>query len=82
VMDKVFVHNALATLDVLVITLVIFGIFKVVLKSLREYLFSHTTKRVDIQLAGKLFHHLIRLPLSYFKQRNVGNIVARVRELE
>lgn len=82
VMDKVLVHNALATLDVLVITLVIVGIFEVVLKSLREYLFSHTTTRVDIQLGGKLFHHLIRLPLSYFKQRHVGNIVARVRELE
>ncbi len=32
VMDKVLVHNALATLDVLVITLVIVGIFEVVLK--------------------------------------------------
>lgn len=82
VMDKVLVHNALATLDVLVITLVVVGIFEVVLKSLREYLFAHTTTRVDIQLGGKLFHHLVRLPLSYFKQRHVGNIVARVRELD
>lgn len=82
VMDKVLVHNALATLDVLVITLVVVGVFEVVLKSLREYLFAHTTTRVDIQLGGKLFHHLIHLPLSYFKQRHVGNIVARVRELD
>lgn len=82
VMDKVLVHNALVTLDVLVITLVVVGIFEVVLKSLREYLFAHTTTRIDIQLGGKLFHHLIHLPLSYFKQRHVGNIVARVRELD
>lgn len=55
VMDKVLVHNALATLDVLVITLVVVGVFEVVLKSLREYLFAHTTTRVDIQLGENYF---------------------------
>ncbi|MGE4799774.1 peptidase domain-containing ABC transporter [Yersinia hibernica] len=82
IMDKVLVHNALATLDVLIIVLLVVGIYEVVLKFLREYIFSHTTTRVDILLGGKLFKHLIKLPLSYFKQRQVGNIVARVRELD
>lgn len=82
VMDKVLVHHAMITLDVLVITLVVVGVFEVVIKSLREYLLSHTTTRVDIQLGGKLFEHLLRLPLGYFKQRHIGNIVARVRELD
>ncbi len=82
VMDKVLVHQALMTLDVLVITLVAVGLFEVVIKSLREYLFAHTTTRVDIQLGGKLVNHLLKLPLGYFKQRQIGNIVARVRELD
>ncbi|WP_227734504.1 peptidase domain-containing ABC transporter [Yersinia proxima] len=82
IMDKVLVHNALATLDVLIIVLLVVGVYEVILKLLREYIFSHTTTRVDILLGGKLFKHLIKLPLSYFKQRHVGNIVARVRELD
>ncbi len=82
IMDKVLVHNALTTLDVLIIVLLVVGVYEVVLKFLREYIFSHTTTRVDILLGGKLFNHLIKLPLSYFKQRHVGNIVARVCELE
>ncbi|EEQ19894.1 Toxin ABC transporter, ATP-binding/permease protein [Yersinia intermedia ATCC 29909] len=82
IMDKVLVHNALTTLDVLIIVLLIVGIYEVVLKLLREYIFTHTTTRVDILLGGKLFKHLIKLPLGYFKQRHVGNIVARVRELD
>ncbi|WP_145506314.1 peptidase domain-containing ABC transporter [Yersinia alsatica] len=82
IMDKVLVHNALTTLDVLIIVLLVTGIYEVVLKFLREYIFTHTTTRVDILLGGKLFNHLIKLPLSYFKQRHVGNIVARVRELD
>lgn len=82
IMDKVLVHNAMTTLDVLILVLLVTGIYEVVLKFLREYIFTHTTTRVDILLGGKLFNHLIKLPLSYFKQRHVGNIVARVRELD
>lgn len=82
IMDKVLVHNALTTLDVLITVLLVVGVYEVMLKFLREYIFTHTTTRVDILLGGKLFNHLIKLPLSYFKQRHVGNIVARVRELD
>ncbi|PML28894.1 type I secretion system permease/ATPase [Vibrio sp. 10N.261.52.A1] len=82
VMDKVLVHSALSTLDVLVSVLVIVGIYEVVLRGLREYLFAHTTNRIDIRLGAKLFNHLLSLPLLYFKSRQVGTIVARVRELD
>nr|WP_274695891.1 cysteine peptidase family C39 domain-containing protein [Vibrio aestuarianus] len=40
VMDKVFVHKALSTLDVLVVVLVVVGIFEVIFRGLREYLFA------------------------------------------
>ncbi|CNH10221.1 peptidase domain-containing ABC transporter [Yersinia pekkanenii] len=82
IMDKVLVHNALTTLNLLIIVLLVVGVYEVALKSMREYIFAHTTTRVDILLGGKLFEHLIKLPISYFKQRHVGNIVARVRELD
>jgi len=82
VMDKVLVHNALVTLDVLVIVLVIVGIFEVVLKGIREYLFVHTSSRIDIRLGVKLFRHLLGLPLLYFKHRQVGAIITRVQELD
>lgn len=82
VMDKVLVHNALSTLDVLVFTLVIVGVFEVVLRGLREYLFAHTSNRIDIGLGVKLFHHLLGLPLLYFKHRQVGAIITRVQELD
>lgn len=81
VMDKVLVHNALSTLDVLAVVLVIVGIYEVILQALREYIFTHTTNRIDIRLGRKLFKHLIRLPLIYFKSRQIGSIVTRVQEL-
>jgi ATP-binding cassette subfamily B protein RtxB len=82
VMDKVLVHRALSTLDVLVWVLVIVGLFEVILRGLREYVFSHTTNRIDIVLGVQLFKHVLSLPLPWFKHRAVGNIISRIQELD
>jgi subfamily B ATP-binding cassette protein HlyB/CyaB len=82
VIDKVLVHRASTTLDVLVIGLVAISIFETVLGILRTYLFAHTTNRIDVELGARLFRHLLALPMAYFQARRVGDSVARVRELE
>ena len=82
VIDKVLVHRGLTTLDVLAFGLLVVSLFDVILNALRTYVFSHTTSRIDVTLGADLFRHLMRLPLSYFEARRVGNIVARVRELD
>ncbi|MCR9387273.1 type I secretion system permease/ATPase [Vibrio metoecus] len=82
VMDKVLVHQAWSTLDVLVFGLVVTGVIEVVLRGLREYQYTHTANRIDIRLGIKLVQHLFGLPLMFFKSRQVGAIVTRVRELD
>ncbi|WP_324256085.1 type I secretion system permease/ATPase [Niveibacterium sp. 24ML] len=82
VMDKVLVHKGYATLTVVGIGLVVMALFEVLLSGLRTYVFSHTTSRIDVELGGRLFRHLLALPLAYFEARRVGDSVARVRELE
>lgn len=82
VIDKVLVHQAMSTLEVLAIGLTAILIFETILSGLRTWLFAHTTNRVDAELSASLFRHLVNLPLSYFEARRVGDSVARVRELE
>ncbi len=82
IIDKVLVHRGLTTLDVLIIALVAVTLFEVVLGGLRTYIFSHTTSRVDVELGARLFRHLVALPIAFFEARQVGQTVARVRELE
>jgi subfamily B ATP-binding cassette protein HlyB/CyaB len=82
VMDKVLVHKALSTLDVLVVGLLIVVVFESILTAVRSFVFSHTTSRIDVELGARLFRHLVSLPLAYFQARRVGDSVARVRELE
>jgi ATP-binding cassette, subfamily B, bacterial HlyB/CyaB len=82
VIDKVLVHRGLSTLDVIAIGLVVVSLFESLLTSLRTYVFSHTTNRIDVELGARLFRHLIALPIAYFEARRTGDSVARVRELE
>nr|WP_299720869.1 type I secretion system permease/ATPase [Tardiphaga sp.] len=82
VIDKVLVHRSMSTLDVLIIGLIVLTIFEAVLGTLRTYVFSHTTNRIDVELGARLFRHLMALPIAYFQARRVGDSVARVRELE
>ncbi len=82
VMDKVLVHRAELTLNLLVIGLISISVFEIILGGLRTYIFSHTTSRVDVELGAQLFRHLLKLPISFFSSRPVGQVVARVRELE
>ena len=82
VIDKVLVHKGVSTLVVLVVGLATLGVFESLLQFLRTYTLSHTTNRIDVELGRRLFHHLFRLPLSYFETRAAGQTVARMRELE
>lgn len=82
VMDKVLAYKTYSTLDVLIFGLIITGIFETLLRGLREYQYTHTANRIDIILGVKLVQHLLDLPLLYFKTRQVGSLVARVRQLD
>lgn len=82
ILDKVIVHHSLTTLDVLAFAFVAVAAFDLVLGFLRKYIFVHTTSKIDAKLGSKLFKHLFSLPFAYFETRKVGNIIARVRELD
>jgi ATP-binding cassette subfamily B protein len=76
------VQGSIPTLDVMAIALLSVATFEALLGTLRMFIFTHTTNRLDMSLSAQLFRHLLRLPLSYFESRRVGDTVARVQELE
>ncbi|MSQ68091.1 MAG: type I secretion system permease/ATPase [Gammaproteobacteria bacterium] len=82
IIDKVLVHQRLATLDVLCAGLLVVSLFEALLGGLRHFVLAHTTNRIDVQLGATLFQHLLRLPLAWFEARRMGETVARVREIE
>ena len=82
ILDKVLVNRTIATLDVLAFAFIVVAVFELLLNLSRNYIFIHTTNKIDAKLGAKLFRHLFQLYYVYFENRQVGNIVARVRELD
>lgn len=82
ILDKVIVHHSITTLKVIAVAFVAVAIFEFLLNLLRKYIFVHTASKIDALLGAKLFKHLLMLPFVYFENRQVGNIAARVRELD
>ncbi len=79
-LDRVVVQRSNTTLIAVGLGLLIFGLFKVAMSGLRQYLLDHTANRVDMALIVGFIRHTFRLPLSFFESRYVGDIMARVGE--
>ncbi len=82
IVDKVLMHKSFSTLNVLMIGLIIIAFFEMSLGIAKNYVFTHTTNRIDVILNARLFQHLFKLPQNYFESRRVGDTIARVREIE
>ena len=82
IIDKVINQRSLETLQVLGIALFVVTILGGIIGSLRTFLFTETTNRIDTRLGSEVIDHLLRLPLNYFDKRPVGELGSRVAELE
>ncbi|MBF2098201.1 MAG: peptidase domain-containing ABC transporter [Gloeomargaritaceae cyanobacterium C42_A2020_066] len=82
IIDKVLGQKSVDTLHVLGILLIGIAIFEAILGAIRTYLFVDTTNRIDLALGSQIIDHLLRLPLSYYAKRPVGELATRVNELE
>lgn len=81
VIDKVLVGRSLSSLHVLAIAMLTLALAEPTYSYLRNTVFGHLASQVNAELSGRLYRHLVGLPLTYFKQRQTGQIIARVREM-
>ena len=82
IIDRVLVHRSADALDVLVFGMLLTTVFSSWLGALRSYLFTNITTKMDVALSSRLFRNITALPLSYFSRWQVGDVVARMGEME
>ncbi len=80
ILDRVVVQRSELTLTAVGIGLLMFNLFRVAMTGLRQYLLDHTANRIDLALIIGFIRHTLRLPLSFFESRYVGDIISRVQE--
>ena len=82
IIDKVLTHRSVSTLHVLAFGMLAIFLFEGIMGVLKALLLSHTTNRIDVMVSSRIFNHLLRIPLRYFEVRQVGQTVARIREVD
>ncbi|MFM7447705.1 MAG: ABC transporter transmembrane domain-containing protein [Leptolyngbyaceae cyanobacterium] len=80
ILDRVVVHKSLLTLQVFAIGLLMFGIWRIGLTGIRQYLLDYFSNQIDLTLISGFISHALNLPLQFFATRHVGDIVTRVQE--
>ncbi|WP_426318473.1 type I secretion system permease/ATPase [Pseudoduganella sp. R-43] len=82
VVDKVLVSRSAGSLQVLLIGMLGLALFEPLYGWLRSWLYGNLSSKITAELEGRVFGHLLALPLRYFRARQAGAIIARVRELD
>jgi ATP-binding cassette, subfamily B, bacterial HlyB/CyaB len=80
ILDDIVVHRSLEALHVFAIGALMFGLGRVALTSVRQYLLDYFANRLDLTLMSGFMHHALRLPLKFFEDRHVGDIITRIQE--
>ncbi len=80
ILDEVVVQKSLSALHVFAIGALMFGIWRVGLMSVRQYLLDYFANRLDLTLMSGFMRHTLRLPLKFFEDRHVGDILTRIQE--
>lgn len=77
VIDDVIVNQDHELLTLLFIAFSILSIVSLTTSILRDLIGLHIQTHLNIQWTSGLFSHLIRLPITWFEKRHIGDIVSR-----
>ena len=82
VVDKVLVNQAVNTLNVLGVGVLIIVVFNALVNYVRSYLLLFVTNKIDIATANRTFSHLMRLPLDFFERVPSGVLLKHMQQTE
>lgn len=80
--DEVLVSADRQLMTVLAIGFVLLVLIQSAIVALRGWLLLHLTSTLSLQVLTQLFSHLLRLPLSFFEKRHVGDLLSRFSSMD
>ena len=81
VVDEVLISFDKPLLTVLALGFGLIVIISVVTNAVRSWLILRLSSLLNVQMGINLLRHLLRLPMSYFESRHIGDIVSRFGSL-
>ena len=79
-MDEILPNQLFKTLHVVSIGIILLNIFKIILGAFRSHLLLHLSQKLDIALVLGYFNHVLQLPMNFFTNRKVGEVISRLMD--
>ncbi len=73
--------NGFKFLKIIFLLFFIVTLFKAILSQLRLYYENHLNKNIDVHLFKDFINHILNLPLKMVQSRTIGEIIARINDL-
>jgi len=80
--DRVLVGRDKDLLTVLGIAFATLVVISVAVTAVRAWVGVYLSTSINLKLLTTLFNHMLRLPLSWFEKRNIGDIVSKFRSVD
>ncbi|PMB26872.1 peptidase C39 [Fischerella thermalis CCMEE 5198] len=80
VLDQVLPYKSSLTLNIFAFGFLFFGIWRIIVQAVRQYLLDYFSNRMDLTLLGGFISRTLRLPLQFFASRQPGDIITRIQE--
>jgi ATP-binding cassette subfamily B protein len=78
--DSVLVRDERRLLNALGLGMLCVVVFRSLFGLVRQYLLAHVGRKIDLAIIGRYTRHVLRLPMRFFENRRVGEILARVTD--
>jgi ATP-binding cassette, subfamily B, bacterial CvaB/MchF/RaxB len=80
--DEVIARGDADLMVVLGLGFALLLLIKVASSAARSFIVLIIQNTLSFQIGARLFHHLVRLPLSFFEKRHIGDILSRFNSIE
>jgi ATP-binding cassette, subfamily B, bacterial CvaB/MchF/RaxB len=81
VVDQAITSEDRDLLSVLAVGFIFVALIQVGITAIRGWVLMVLGATLNVHLAGKLFRHLLRLPMTYFAKRHLGDVASRFESL-
>ncbi|MCK1488878.1 peptidase domain-containing ABC transporter [Bradyrhizobium sp. 180] len=80
--DEVIARGDVDLMVVLGLGFALLLLIRIASTATRSFIILVLQNTLSFQIGARLFHHLVRLPLSYFEKRHIGDILSRFNSIE
>jgi ATP-binding cassette, subfamily B, bacterial CvaB/MchF/RaxB len=80
--DEVIARGDADLIMVLALGFGLLTVLKVTTSAVRSWIILIVQNTLHFQIGARLFHHLLRLPITFFEKRHIGDVLSRFTSIE